>query len=60
MSDNALSPAIKRFKDVFVFGCTIGLRFLDIFNLTNKNFEKQNNDWYLKIKSQKKQRLIAL
>ena len=50
---NRLSPAMIRIKDVFVFGCTTGLRFSDMFNLTNKNFEKQNGDWYLKIKSQK-------
>ena len=51
--NKSLTPAIRRIKDVFVFGCTTGLRFSDIFNLTNKNFEKQDNDWYLKIKSQK-------
>jgi integrase len=51
--NKSLTPAIRRIKDVFVFGCTTGLRFSDIFNLTNKNFEKQKDDWYLKIKSQK-------
>lgn len=48
-----LSPAMKRIKDTFVFGCTTGLRYSDILKLTNKNFEKQEEDWYLKIKSQK-------
>ncbi|WP_346881653.1 tyrosine-type recombinase/integrase [uncultured Algibacter sp.] len=51
--EDSLTPAIKRIKDIFVFGCTTGLRFSDIFGLTNKNFEEQENDWYLKIKSQK-------
>lgn len=51
--DKSLTTAEKRVKDVFVFGCTTGLRFSDIMRLTNKNFEKQNEDWYLKIKSQK-------
>lgn len=50
---NNLSPAMKCVKDVFVFGCTTGLRYSDIFQLTNKNFEQQKDDWYLKIKSQK-------
>ncbi len=50
---NGLSPAMRRIKDIFVFGCTTGLRFSDIFGLTNKNFEKQGEEWYLKIKSQK-------
>ncbi len=51
--ENSLTPALKRIKDIFVFGCTTGLRFSDIFRLTNKNFERENNDWYLKIKSKK-------
>jgi len=51
--NNNLSPAMRRIKDVFVFGCTTGLRYSDIFLLTNKNFEQQNDEWYLKIKSQK-------
>lgn len=51
--ENTLTPAIKRTKDVFVFGCTTGLRYSDIFKLTNKNFEQQDTDWYLKLKSQK-------
>lgn len=50
---NSLSPAMKRIKDVFVFGCTTGLRYSDIFQLTNKNFEQQNGEYYLKLKSQK-------
>jgi len=51
--ENSLTPTQKWIKDVFVFGCTTGLRFSDIFLLTNKNFEKTENDFYLKIKSQK-------
>ncbi len=51
--ENSLTPAIKRTKDAFVFGCTTGLRISDVFSLTNKNFEKENDDWYLKIKSKK-------
>ena len=48
-----LSPLLKRTKDVFVFGCTTGLRYSDIFLLTNKNFELQKGQWYLKMRSQK-------
>lgn len=51
--DNRLSPAMKRTKDAFVFGCTTGLRISDMFRLTNKNFEQENGDWYLKLKSKK-------
>lgn len=48
-----LSPSEKRVKDAFVFGCITGLRFSDLFLLNSKNFEKQNGDFYLKMKSQK-------
>lgn len=51
--ENSLTPSQKWIKDTFVFGCTTGLRFSDIFLLTNKNFEKTESDYYLKIKSQK-------
>lgn len=48
-----LSSSQRRIKDVFVFGCTTGLRYSDIFSITTKNIEKNNNEWYLKFKSQK-------
>ncbi len=48
-----LTLAEKKVKDAFVFGCITGLRFSDLFQLNSKNFEIQNNDCYLKIKSQK-------
>ncbi|WP_438422966.1 tyrosine-type recombinase/integrase [Aquimarina macrocephali] len=51
--ETILTPPEKRIKDIFVFGCTTGLRFSDIFLLTTKNFEIQNGDWYLKVKSKK-------
>ena len=51
--EEGLSKALQRIKAIFVFGCTTGLRFSDIFLLTNKNFEQQDGDWYLKLKSKK-------
>ncbi len=51
--EEGLTPSLKRIKDIFVFGCTTSLRFSDIFLLTNKNFEQQQDDWYLKLKSKK-------
>lgn len=51
--EQKLTSTQIKLKDIFVFGCSTGLRFSDIFLLTNKNFEKSNDDWYLKIKSQK-------
>lgn len=51
--ETKLTPSLKRIKDIFVFGCTTGLRYSDIFLLTNKNFEYSGNDCYLKLKSKK-------
>ena len=51
--DISLTPGLKQAKDAFVFGCSTGLRFSDLFSLTNKNFDLVENQWYLKIKSLK-------
>jgi len=51
--DEKLLPRQKIIKDIFVFGCTTGLRYSDIFLLTSKNFIRSEDDWYLKIKSLK-------
>ena len=51
--EESLSTNMQRIKDIFVFGCTTGLRYSDIFTLTNKNFVEEDGSWYLKIRSQK-------
>lgn len=51
--DQNLTKPQRRIKDIFVFGCTTGLRFSDIFLLTSKNFENIDGEWYLKMRSQK-------
>lgn len=51
--EQCLLPSQLRVKDIFVFGCTTGLRYSDIFSLTNKNLEKAEDGWYLKLRSQK-------
>ncbi len=51
--EQTLLPSQQRIKDIFVFGCTTGLRYSDIFLLTNKNFEMMEGEWYLKLKSLK-------
>ena len=49
-----LSSTLKKIKNIFVFGCTTGLRYSDIFLLTNKNFDHASDgEWYLKLKSKK-------
>lgn len=51
--ETKLTPGLKKVKDIFVFGCTTGLRYSDIFLLTNKNFEQLGQEWYLRVKSKK-------
>lgn len=49
-----LNALQKRTKDLFVFGCTVGLRVSDLLNLKNENLEWQSdNSVYLKTISQK-------
>jgi len=48
-----LTKGEQKIKDMFVFGCTTGLRFSDLMLLNKNNFEKIDGDWYLKIRSKK-------
>lgn len=43
----------QKIKDVFVFGCTTGLRFSDLEALTIKNFEFIEETWYVKVRTKK-------
>ena len=51
--EEKLTPSLRKVKDIFVFGCTTGLRHSDIMLLTKTNFEKTGDDCYVKIKSKK-------
>ncbi len=51
--NGSLTAAQRKIKDIFVFGCTTGLRYSDIYLLTNNNIEEVQGNWYLKIKSKK-------
>lgn len=42
-----LKPALRKTKDVFVFGCTTALRFSDLLNLRVRNLEKINDEYFL-------------
>lgn len=48
-----LPDHLKKTKDVFVFGCTVALRFSDIFRISQSNIETINNKYYLNVNSQK-------
>jgi len=51
--ESKLPPHLKVTKDVFVFGCTVALRFSDLMNLYTTNFSFTNNNWYLSTVSKK-------
>ncbi len=44
---------LKVSKDIFVFGCTVGLRVSDLFALTRSNLERVYDDYYIKVSSKK-------
>jgi integrase len=53
--EDSLPAELQRVKDVFVFGCTVALRFSDLMNLQPHNLEIIHDRWYLKTTSIKTQ-----
>jgi integrase len=51
--EKSLSRPLLRSKDIFVFGCVVGLRYSDIRNLTHNNLEEREGFTYLKTRSKK-------
>jgi integrase len=49
----SLSPYLKRAKDIFVFGCTIGLRYSDLMSLKKTSIVLSNNEASLVLFTQK-------
>lgn len=46
-----LPEHLKQAKDIFVFGCTVALRFSDLISLTRENLHFYNGAYYLKVTS---------
>jgi len=51
--EKSLSVVLKRTKDLFVFGCLVGLRYSDLIRLRRCNLFIVDDKTYLRIKSQK-------
>ena len=51
--EESLSKPLQRSKDIFVLGCTVGLRISDLMLLTKNNIEERDNHTYLRVKSKK-------
>ena len=50
-----LTPDLKKVKDIFVFGCSVALRYSDLIALKKTNLEVINERAYIKIQSKKTQ-----
>lgn len=51
--ENKLPLHLKKVKDVFVFGCTVGLRIGDLYDVKVSNVKKIGDDYYLEKRSLK-------
>lgn len=51
--EEGLSSKLRRVKDVFVFGCTVALRFSDLLSLRKTNIRINGDKRYLQVRSQK-------
>lgn len=51
--DTQLNPYLKRAKDIFVFGCTVGLRYSDLMALKKTNVVYNENETLLVLFTQK-------
>ena len=49
--EDSLPEFLKRTKDIFVFGCTVGLRFSDLMKLNKNNLTKTSTSVYLSVRS---------
>ncbi|MFT3683044.1 MAG: tyrosine-type recombinase/integrase [Ferruginibacter sp.] len=51
--EESLRPQLKRVKDMFVFGCTVALRFSDLVMLKRSNIRINGSNWYICVRSKK-------
>ncbi len=51
--NSKLPEHLLKVKDIFIFGCTVALRFSDLMKLKAENLQFFNNTYYLKVTSLK-------
>ncbi len=51
--NESLIPCLKRARDIFVFGCTVALRYSDLMNLKESNLVQTETETYLTLYTQK-------
>jgi len=51
--EESLSPVLRRTKDMFVFGCTVGLRYQDLISLKKTNLQLDGTAFSLMLNTRK-------
>jgi integrase len=51
--EKSLNQNLRKYKNTFVFGCTVGLRFSDLTSLDRSNIEYSGDAIYLVVRSRK-------
>jgi integrase len=51
--NRSINPVLSIVKDIFIFGCTVGLRVSDLMSLKPHNLRFQNGTYYIHVKSTK-------
>ncbi len=49
--DSSLNRSLKKTKDIFVVGCTVALRYSDLFNIRFRDIETVGGSHYLAVRS---------
>ena len=49
--EDSLPSHLRRIKDIFVLGCTVALRYSDIFNISVRDVECVNQNHYLSVRT---------
>lgn len=50
---NSLTPSLQRIRDIFIIGCTIGLRISDLMLIKQNNIIKNQNEYLLHLHTKK-------
>lgn len=58
--DSKLNVSLRKAKSIFIFGCTVGLRVSDLFNIRFTDIEKHGEMQYLPVKTQKTGAIVRI
>jgi integrase len=58
--ERSLSESMMRTKDLFVFGCSVALRFSDLLSIRFQDIEERGNFHYLCVKTKKTEHTVRI